>query len=108
LPHLKKAYAKYETDPGVAFLLVSLDDDPKRLQRYLNEQRFPMPVARASKQHAQEAMSINDVPATFYVGRDGVVRYEARGVETHGDSAERVTWFIEMIRGPHEDDATAR
>jgi peroxiredoxin len=98
LPHLKKVYEKYRTDAGVAFLLVSLDSDPKRLRKYLEEQQFPMPVARASQQQAQEAMGFDDVPATFYVDRQGVVRYETRGVESHGDSAARVTWYLEHIK----------
>jgi len=98
LPHLQKVYEKYQSDPGVAFLLVSLDTDPKRLQRFLDEQRFPMPIARASQDQAQQAMGFDDVPMTFYVDRQGVVRYETRGVETHGDSAARVTWYIEQIR----------
>jgi peroxiredoxin len=98
LPHLKKVYEKYRQDPAVAFLLVSLDGDAKRLQRYLDEQQFPMPVARASQAHVQQAMGIDDVPATFYVDRDGVLRYQTRGVEPHGDSAARVTWFIEELK----------
>ena len=35
---------------------------------------------------------------TFYVGKDGVVRYETTGTESHGDSPARVDWFIEQIR----------
>jgi peroxiredoxin len=98
LPHLKKVYEQYRGDPEVAFLLVSLDTDPKRLGRFLDEQQFPMPVARASQDAMQNAMGFDDVPATFYVDRQGVVRYETRGVETHGDSAARVTWFIEQLK----------
>ena len=98
MPHLKKVHAKYQADPNVAFLLVSLDSDPKRLQRYLTEMQFPMPVARASQAHIEQAMGINDVPATFYVDRQGIVRYETKGVETHGDSADRVTWYIEQLK----------
>ena len=98
MPHLKKVYEKYHSDPSVAFLLVSLDTDPKRLQRFLDEQQFPMPVARASQAAMQDAMGFDDVPATFYVDRQGVVRYETRGVETHGDSAARVTWYLEALK----------
>ena len=98
MPHLKKVYEKYQSDPDVAFLLVSLDSDPKRLQRYLDEQKFPMPIARLPQAEAQKAMGFDDVPATFYVDRSGVVRYETRGVETHGDSAARVGWYLERIR----------
>ena len=98
MPHLKKVYDRYQADPGVAFLLVSLDTDPKRLRRFLDEQQFPMPVARASQQVMQQAMGFDDVPATYYIDRHGIVRYETRGVETHGDSAARVAWFIEQIK----------
>ena len=82
----------------MAFLLVSLDTDLKRLQRFLDEQQFSMPVVRAPQAAMQEAMGFDDVPATFYVDRHGVVRYETRGVETHGDSAARVTWYLEALK----------
>jgi len=98
LPHLTKAYERYRSDAGVAFLLVSLDTDPKRLQRFLDDQQFPMPVARASQEAMQQAMGFDDVPATFYVDRQGVVRFETRGMETHGDAAARVSWFIEELK----------
>jgi hypothetical protein len=101
LPHLKSSYAKYQSDPNVAFLLVSLDKDPKRLQRYLDEMQFPFPVARAAQEHIQQAMGIDDVPATFYVDSDGIVRYEANGVETHGDSPARVEWFVDQLKNRH-------
>ena len=98
MPHLKTAYAKYQGDRGVEFVLVSLDTDPKRLQRFLDEQKFSMPVARASQEHIQQVMGIDDVPATFYVDRESIVRYQTRGGEAHGDSAARVAWYIENIR----------
>lgn len=98
MPHLTKAYERYRSDAGVAFLLVSLDTDPKRLQRFLDDQQFPMPVARASQEAMQQAMGFDDVPATFYVDRQGVVRFETRGMETHGDAAARVSWFIEELK----------
>jgi peroxiredoxin len=97
LPHLKSVYAKYQNDPKVAFLLVSIDDDTKRLQRFLTDSRFPFPVARASSQEMQRAMGFNDVPSTFYVDRDGVVRYQTLGFESHGDSDARVSWYIGQL-----------
>ena len=95
---MKTAFVEYAADPGVAFLLVSLDTDPKRLQRFLDEQKFPMPVARASQADAQQAMGFDDVPATFYVDRQGVVRFETRGMETHGDAAARIAWYIDELK----------
>jgi hypothetical protein len=100
LPHLKTAYEKYQSDSGVAFVLVSIDDDEKRLERYLGEMKFPFTILRADKDEAQQKMGFDDLPATFYLDREGVVRFEARGLESHGDARERVTWYIDQLRQP--------
>jgi len=98
LPQLKAAYAKYQSDPQVAFLLVSIDEDAKRLHRYLDEMKFAFAVARASAVEVERTMKFDNVPATFYVDRDGVVRYQTNGVESHGDSISRVSWFIDQLK----------
>jgi hypothetical protein len=98
LPHLKTAYAKYQNDPGVAFLLVSIDEDAKRLRRYLDEMKFAFPVARAAAAHAEQTMGFDNIPATYYVDRSGVVRYQIGGTESHGDSPSRVAWFIDQLK----------
>jgi hypothetical protein len=99
LPHIKASYAKYQNDPGVAFLLVSIDEDDKRLQRYLTEMKFPFPVARVDAAQAQKVMGLDNTPTTFYVDRAGVVRYQLNGTESHGDSPSRVSWYIDQLKG---------
>ena len=101
MPHLKAVYAKFQNDPNVAFLLVSIDTDPNRLQRYLDEMKFPFTVVRASSAEMQRAMGFNDLPATFYVDRGGVVRYQVLGFESHGDSDARVSWYIDQLKQTH-------
>jgi len=71
----------------------------KRLQRYLNEAKFPFPVARIDATQAQQAMGFDNTPSTFYVDRAGIVRYQLTGGEPHGDSPTRVTWFIDQLIG---------
>ena len=97
MPHLKTVYSKFQNDPNVAFLLVSIDDDSKRLQRYLDEMKFPFAVARASSDEMQRAMGFNDLPSTFYVDATGIVRYQVLGFESHGDSDARVAWYIDQL-----------
>ena len=97
MPHLKTVYAKFQNDPGVAFVLVSIDDDAKRLQRYLDEMQFPFTVVHASSGEMQRAMGFNDLPSTFYIDRRGVVRYQVLGFESHGDSDARVSWYIDQL-----------
>ena len=79
------------------FLLVSIDEDSKRLQRYLTEMKFPFPVARAVVAHAERVMGLDNTPTTFYVDRDGIVRYQVNGSESPGDSPNRVSWFIDQL-----------
>jgi thiol-disulfide isomerase/thioredoxin len=98
LPQLKTAYAKYQSDSSVAFLLVSIDEDDKRLQRYLGEMKFPFPVARLTPEQAEKTMGFDNVPATFYVDAAGVVRYQLDGSESHGDSVGRVGWYIDQVK----------
>lgn len=100
MPHLKTVYAKYQNDPNVAFLLVSIDDDSKRLQRYLDEMKFSFPVARASSAEMQRAMGFNDLPSTFYLDRNLIVRYQVLGFESHGDSDARVAWYLDQLKQP--------
>lgn len=87
-----------KSDPDVTFVLVSLDDDPKRLERYLQDQALEMPIARMSREDAAERFGVTDTPTTFYLDREGVIQYEARGTEVHGDATERVTWFVRELQ----------
>jgi thiol-disulfide isomerase/thioredoxin len=98
LPHLKAAFAKYQDDPGVVFLFVSIDEDTRRLQRYLTEMKFPFRVARMDAARAEKTMGFDNVPQTFYVDPRGVVRYQTTGGESHGDSPARVGWYIDQLK----------
>lgn len=82
----------------MAFVLVSIDDDPERLARYVAERKFKMTVTRLPFDQAEALMGVKNVPTGFYVDRKGVVRYETRGGEAHGDSAERVSWYVEELK----------
>ena len=77
---------------------MSIDEDDKRLQRYLGEMKFPFPVARITASQAGQLMGVDNTPMTFYVDRRGVVRYQTNGSESHGDSANRVAWFIDQLK----------
>ena len=73
----KRPTRSTRTIPSVVFLLVSIDEDSKRLQRYLDEMKFPFPVVRLTTAQAEQAMGIDNTPTTFYVGSDGIVRYRS-------------------------------
>ena len=80
------------------FFLISLDDDPARLDRYVAERKFAMPVARYSREQAAKAFNVHDTPTTFYIDATGTIRYQITGVEPHGDAVDRVNWYIETLK----------
>jgi hypothetical protein len=82
----------------VRFVLVSLDDDPARLARFTAERQFDMPVLRMTRDQAAAALDVLDTPTTFYVDAAGIIRYEAKGMELHGDAVARVAWYIEQLK----------
>jgi len=83
----------------VRFILVSSDDDQARLDKYVAERKFAMPVARLPRDRATELFGVHDTPTTVYVDAEGVIRYTVVGVEPHGDAVERVSWYIEHLKG---------
>lgn len=98
MPLIQKAYENYQGDPKVKFILVSMDDDPARLDKYVAERKFAMPVTRYKRELATERFNVHDTPTTFYVDATGTIRYQVTGVEPHGDAVDRVTWYIEQLK----------
>jgi thioredoxin-related protein len=82
----------------VKFILVSLDDDPARLDKYVAERKFAMPVARYSREQAAKLFNVHDTPTTFYVDTSGTIQYQVTGIEPHGDAVDRVMWYIEQLK----------
>lgn len=50
-------------------------------------------------EEAEKVMGIDNMPSTFYVDREGIVRYQIVGGELHGDSPQQVAWFIDQLKG---------
>ncbi len=98
IPLIQQVYERYQDDPAVRFVLVSLDDDPKRLERYVAERKFQMPVLRMTREQAASALDVQDTPWTFYVDAAGTIRYEVRGLEPHGDAVARISWYIDQLK----------
>ena len=98
MPLIQKAYEKYKGEKGVKFILVSLDDDPARLEKYVAERKFAMPVLRYNSEQAAKVFNVHDTPTTFYVDKSGTIQYQVTGIEPHGDAVDRVTWYIETLK----------
>ena len=77
---------------------MSLDDDPARLDKYVAERKFAMPVLRYNSDDAARTFNVHDTPTTFYIDRSGTIQFQVTGIEPHGDAVDRVKWYIETLR----------
>lgn len=80
------------------FVLVSLDDDPARLDKYVAERKFAMPVLRYNSDDAARVFNVHDTPTMFYIDRSGTIQFQVTGIESHGDAVDRVKWYIETLK----------
>lgn len=86
LPLIKEAYARYR-DRGFEIVLVSLDDDRRRLDDFIKREQLSWPVLYGNEPDAvgwnnptAAAYGIMSVPRAILVGKDGrVVSIEAHG-----------------------------
>lgn len=88
LPNVKKAYKKYHAQ-GFEVIGISLDDDPDKLQSFLNDQKIawttlfePEEQYRGWSHPMAVRYGISAIPMAILVGKDGkVVSMSARGPE---------------------------
>jgi thiol-disulfide isomerase/thioredoxin len=88
LPNVKKAYKKYH-DQGFEVVGISLDEDPDKLQSFLNDQKIawttlfePEEQHRGWSHPMAVHYGVSAIPMAILVGKDGkVVSMSARGPE---------------------------
>jgi thiol-disulfide isomerase/thioredoxin len=92
-PHVKEAYDKYHAQ-GFEVVGVSLDQDRKALEQYLEEQKVPWITLHEADQGGRNPAAghygIMGIPTMFLVGREGkVISTRARGAELQRLLAEQ-------------------
>lgn len=85
VPRLKQHYEKYR-DRGLEVIAISLDEDEKALETYLEEQQLPWPVIHDNAEDPDERLQmrfgISSLPTVLLLNKEGtVVSLEAHGAE---------------------------
>ena len=92
LERTARLYATYRS-AGLVVIGVNLDDDRAKAQAFATANGGDVPQAFDTGKTVARAYSINDVPLTILVDRNGVMRY------VHGDYARRDEGdLVEQIR----------
>jgi thiol-disulfide isomerase/thioredoxin len=80
-PVLQEVYQDYEQERDVVFLVVntSWNDTPDQARAFLVSNQFFLPGYWDEGGRTAEAFGVRGIPATFVIGRDGVIQYRKEG-----------------------------
>lgn len=96
MPLLDRLHHRYE-DTGFAVLGVNVEGEVAPAQKIVDKTKVTFPVLIDEQQKVSELYSLEAMPSTVVVDRDGVVRYIHRGYKP-GDEAKYVEVVKQLIR----------
>jgi thiol-disulfide isomerase/thioredoxin len=76
--------------PDVAFVAVSVDDDPSAIPAFIEETRVTFPVAWDEGQGVSQRYAPPTMPTSYVIDKNGIVRFVHTGFRA-GDEAELAT-----------------
>jgi len=85
-PVFRELHEKF-ADKGVVIIAVSIDEDKSAMEGFLKKAKVPFATVRDAKQKLSEKLSIESIPTTFILGRDGKIAALHNGYG--GDSTKR-------------------
>lgn len=85
-PAFRELHEKF-ADKGVVIIAVSIDEDKGEMEGFLKKAKVPFVAVRDAKQKLAEKLSIESIPTTFILGRDGKIAALHNGYG--GDSTKR-------------------
>ncbi len=96
MPVLDRLHHRYE-DTGFAVLGVNVEGDSESAREIVDKTNVTFPILLDDGQKVSELYSLEAMPSTIVVDRDGVVRYIHRGYKP-GDEAKYVEVVKELIK----------
>ncbi|QDH80955.1 TlpA family protein disulfide reductase [Echinicola soli] len=79
MPHIASLYEKLKDEKDIAFLMVSLDNEVEKPQKYIKEQGFTFPVVHASY-GLNASLKHSSIPTTLVIGPDGKILFRQEGM----------------------------
>lgn len=96
MPLLDRLHHRYE-DTGFAVLGINVEGDPDSAQEIVDKTKVTFPILIDDGQKVSELYSLEAMPSTVVVDRDGVIRYIHLGYKP-GDEAKYVEVVKALIR----------
>lgn len=95
MPDFQKLVDKYANDPKVAIVTIDSDKDPETARKFMEKNNYRFPVLLDDGWISTSA-GLNSYPTAWFVGADGRVAFEKRGIS--GDLVSEYSWRIEALK----------
>lgn len=88
MPNIQKLYEDFENREDVAFVMLSLDEDPEKARSFMDRKEFTMPVyfLLGRKPGVYDSTV---VPTTYVISPDGNIVMEKRGMANYNTASFR-------------------
>ena len=73
MPSIHNLYKKLESDKGVAFVMVAVNDEKNKVKNFVKKKSFTFPVYLPVSQALPAAFETDAVPTTFIISPDGKI-----------------------------------
>lgn len=97
MPSIERLAAKFEGNPNVAFVLVSLDQDEDKIQEFIEKKNFHVPIYTPASPTPPLFMERNSIPATFILNANGEI--EKKHFESYDWDRKSVVDLIQKLSG---------
>jgi thiol-disulfide isomerase/thioredoxin len=74
MPTLQCLYESYRTNPKVAFVIVSQNDSPEKVQAFVEKNHLTTPIYYIGSNAPPKAFASSAWPATYFMSPDGMLR----------------------------------
>jgi len=86
MPNIQKLYEEYKSEPGIKFVMVSLDDDSQKAKEFLQNRGFTFDAYQLAGRRPEMFQS-SIIPTTYIISREGRLASKKRGMANYNTDA---------------------
>jgi len=94
LEQLKTAYKIYENNPKIAFAIVSVDENKKKVPLEVKKHGYEFPVFYADEKIDSD-YKVESVPKLYIIDAQGIIRFQKDGFDNNSYYLKELDWMIE-------------
>ncbi|WP_044211155.1 TlpA disulfide reductase family protein [Flammeovirga sp. OC4] len=91
MPSIEKLYQHFEKDDNVVFIMLNVDEDKEKAEKFLKRKEYTFPVYRR-RTSTPSVFQSNSIPSTYVINEKGEVIFKHQGLANYYSDS-----FINML-----------